>query len=125
MKRLRASDEKLERARMTKFEVLKKSDLPPGEMRKVEVRGRTLCVANVEGHGFRAIDDRCTHEDASLSEGYICGDSVECPAHSSRFNFLTGEVTGVPAWIPIKVYEVHVEGDTVYVAFDEAKAASA
>ena len=43
---------------MTKVEVLKASDLPPGEMRKIEVGDRTLCVAHIEDHGFRAIDDR-------------------------------------------------------------------
>lgn len=100
---------------MSKIEVLKASDLEPGEMRRIEVGGRTLCLAHVEDHGFRAMDDRCTHEDESLSEGWICGDSVECPAHSSRFSFLTGEVTGVPAWVPIKVYDVYVEDGTVYV----------
>nr|AJW29373.1 hypothetical protein plasmid201_185 [Sphingomonas sp. NS2] len=50
---------------------------------------------------------------------------MECPAHSSRFSFLTGEVTGVPAWIPVKVYPVEVEGDKIYVTFDNAEAASA
>jgi 3-phenylpropionate/trans-cinnamate dioxygenase ferredoxin subunit len=110
---------------MSKIEILKASELAPGEMKKVEVGGRTLCVAHVEGHGFRAIDDRCTHEDESLSEGWLCDDSVECPAHSSRFSFLTGEVTGVPAWIPVKVYDVDVEDDTVYVQLDDADAASA
>lgn len=110
---------------MSKVEIFKASDLPVGEMKKVEIGGRTLCVAHVEGHGFRAIDDRCTHEDESLSEGWICGDSVECPAHSSRFSFLTGEVTGVPAWIPVKVYDVEVSDGAVYVTFEDAQAPSA
>ena len=109
---------------MKKVEVLKAADLPIGEMRKVEVAGRTLCVANVEGFGFRAIDDQCTHEQESLSEGCLFGDSVECPAHSSRFSFLTGEVTGVPAWIPVKVYEVHLEGGALFVELDGVQAVS-
>ncbi|MAC57086.1 MAG: non-heme iron oxygenase ferredoxin subunit [Novosphingobium sp.] len=109
---------------MNKVEILKVSDLAPGEMRKVDVGGRTLCVAHTEDHGFRAIDDRCTHEDESLSEGWICGDSVECPAHGSRFSFLTGEVTGVPAWVPIKVYDVEVEDGRIYVTLDDLEAAS-
>jgi len=110
---------------MTKVEVLKASELEPSEMRKVDVAGRSICIAHVEGHGFRAIDDRCSHEDESLSEGMICDDSVECPAHGSRFSFLTGEVTGVPAWLPVKVYDVVVENDTVFVLIDEAATASA
>lgn len=110
---------------MNKVEVIRVGDLAPGEMQKVEIDGRALCIAHIEGHGFRAIDDRCTHEDESLSEGWICGDSVECPAHSSRFSFLTGEVTGVPAWVPIRVYDVHVEGEAVLVDLDSAEARAA
>lgn len=110
---------------MTKVKVLNVADLPAGEMRKIEIGSRTLCVAHIEGHGFRAIDDRCTHEDESLSEGWICGDAVECPAHSSRFSFLTGEVTGVPAWIPVKVYDVEVDNGSVYVTIDAVEPAAA
>lgn len=108
---------------MRRHEIAKVADLPAGEMHRVDVAGRTLCLAHVEGHGFRAIDDRCTHEDESLSEGFLCGDSVECPMHSSRFSFLTGEVTGVPAWVPVKVYDVHVEGDAIFVNIEEAELA--
>jgi 3-phenylpropionate/trans-cinnamate dioxygenase ferredoxin component len=110
---------------MSRVEVLKASELPVGEMTKIEAAGRTICVAHLEEHGFRAIDDRCTHEDESLSEGYLCDESVECPMHSSRFSFLTGEVTGVPAWIPVRTYPVEVEGDSVFLIVEESKEASA
>ncbi len=33
---------------MSRFALIDVSELEPGEMRKVEVGGRTLCVANVE-----------------------------------------------------------------------------
>lgn len=103
---------------MSRHLAAKVSDLPVGEMLKVNVAERTICLAHLEGHGFRAIDDKCTHEQESLSEGWICDDSVECPAHGSRFSFLTGEVTGVPAWIPVKIYEVTVEGDDIFIEID-------
>ncbi len=106
---------------MSRFEILKTADLPVGEITRVEAGGRTICVAHLEEHGFRAIDDRCTHEDESLSEGYLCDESVECPMHSSRFSFLTGEVTGVPAWIPVRIYDVEVEGESVFVNIDESE----
>jgi 3-phenylpropionate/trans-cinnamate dioxygenase ferredoxin subunit len=40
---------------------------------------------------------------------------VECPQHGSRFNLVTGKVTGLPAVIPATTYPVSVEGDEVYI----------
>lgn len=89
----------------------KADDIPPGEIRQFEIDGHAYCVVHLEDGGFRAIDDRCTHEDESLSDGDLDGCDVECPAHGSRFNVLTGEVSGVPANIPTKTYGVTVDGD--------------
>lgn len=104
---------------MSRHQVARVADLAVGQMIKVEAGGRTICLARLAEHGFRAIDDTCSHEEESLSEGWICDAMVECPAHSSRFSFLTGEVTGVPAWIPVSVYEVTVEGDAVMIEIAE------
>jgi len=100
---------------MARYRVIGVDELPEGEMGKFEVGGRTICLANIKGTGFRALDDRCTHEDESLSEGFLCAGEVECPAHGSRFNFLTGEVSGLPATVPTRVYDVTVDGEGVYV----------
>jgi len=60
-------------------------------------------------------DVRCTHEEFNLSDGELWGMDVECPQHGSRFNLVTGKVTGLPAVIPAKTYPVSVEGDEVYI----------
>jgi 3-phenylpropionate/trans-cinnamate dioxygenase ferredoxin component len=98
---------------MTLHRVAKVADLKTGSMLKVEVAGRVICLANIENVGFRAIDDKCTHEDESLSEGCLWGQEVECPAHGSRFNLISGEVCGLPATRDTRVYEVHVEDGVV------------
>ena len=46
-------------------------DLPPGEALRVEA-DVPLAVFNVDGELF-AIDDTCTHQDASLTDGYLEG----------------------------------------------------
>ncbi len=84
-------------------------------MRKVSVDGEDLCLAHAEDGAFYAISDLCTHEEYSLSEGELWGLEVECPAHGSRFDLRTGQVTGLPAVTPARVYKVSVEGDDVYV----------
>ncbi len=89
-------------------------DLPSGRMTCVEVQGRRLLVANVDGT-FYATDDTCTHEDASLSSGSLHGDYVKCPLHGSRFSLRTGEPVEEPADEPVNCYAVRVEGESVLV----------
>jgi nitrite reductase/ring-hydroxylating ferredoxin subunit len=74
-----------------------------------------IAVYKVNGEFF-ATDDTCTHGQALLSEGEVGDDgTVECPWHSGTFCVRTGEATGFPAVIPIKVYPIHVEEGKVYV----------
>jgi 3-phenylpropionate/trans-cinnamate dioxygenase ferredoxin subunit len=61
----------------------------------------------------------CTHEEFSLSEGELWGMDVECPQHGSRFNLVTGKVTGLPAVIPATTYPVSVEGEDIFVEVPE------
>jgi 3-phenylpropionate/trans-cinnamate dioxygenase ferredoxin subunit len=100
---------------MARHLVAKVGDLEIGTMRKVAVNGEDICLAHAEDDAFYAISDLCTHEEYSLSEGELWGLEVECPAHGSRFNLQTGQVTGPPAVIPARVYKVSVEGDDVDV----------
>ena len=64
-----------------------------------------------------AIDDRCSHEDYSLSEGEVLAEEceIECWKHGSTFDLRTGEPQTLPATKPVAVYPVHVEGDDVMV----------
>ena len=43
---------------------------------------------------YYALDDTCSHEDASLAEGWIEAGEVECPLHASRFCLRTDHVGG-------------------------------
>jgi len=97
--------------------VARASDVPPGSVVRVDVEGHRVALANVDGQ-FYAIDDTCTHEDASLAEGGIVGDIVACPKHGSRFNVKTGRVLSLPAVRSVAVYPVRVEGDAVLISPD-------
>ena len=63
-----------------------------------------------------AVDDMCTHEDASLSKGSLHGDCVKCPLHGSRFRLSDGKALDEPAEEALNTYEVKVEGDKIWVA---------
>jgi len=89
------------------------TDLPPGEATTVQA-DVAIAVFNVDGEYF-AVDDTCTHQDASLADGWLDGCAVECPLHASCFDLRTGKPSGPPAKTPVRTHEVTVVDGTVYV----------
>ena len=94
--------------------VAKVDELSPGQMKWVAVNGERLVLANVEGV-FYAISDVCGHRNAPLSRGKLQGYVIECPLHFAQFDIRTGELVSGPVSTAVTVYEVRVEGDTVWV----------
>lgn len=90
------------------------SDVPEGEVRKVEAEGLTLAVFNVGGEFF-VTEDHCTHGPGSLSEGWLSGYEIECDFHQGCFDVRTGEVTSPPPMIPVKTYAVVLDADRVRI----------
>jgi 3-phenylpropionate/trans-cinnamate dioxygenase ferredoxin subunit len=96
------------------------SALPRGEAVRVEA-DVPIAVFHTEDGELFAIDDTCTHQDASLADGWLEGCEVECPLHASRFDLRTGAVDAPPAKRPVRTHQVHVEDDVVYVSLSEAE----
>ena len=90
------------------------SQLQQGKPVKVEKDGKTICVARVGDEVF-AIDDTCSHSDASLSEGDVTDFKIECWLHGAEFDLRTGDALTPPAVAPLCTYGVHVDGDSVTV----------
>jgi nitrite reductase/ring-hydroxylating ferredoxin subunit len=100
---------------MGKILVGKTSDIPPGEMMKVESDGKEILVANENGNYF-AMDDTCTHQGASLSEGTLEGSTVTCPWHGSTWDCKTGKLIAFASELKdLASYKVIVESDSIYV----------
>ena len=62
-----------------------------------------------------ARSDGCGHKNAPLSRGKLDGYLIECPLHFAQFDVRTGHLVNGPVSTSVAVYEVRVEGDTVYV----------
>ena len=91
-------------------------ELPPGE--SVRIAGpEPIAVFNADGELY-AIDDTCSHQDASLSEGWLEGGFVECPLHAALFDLRTGMPSCLPAKKPVRTYSVLVDDGVVYVRSD-------
>jgi len=89
-------------------------DFLPGKAHFVAVNGYKIVVTRF-GNDFFAVDDTCTHEEESLSEGVLEDCVIECPRHGAKFDVRTGEVMALPAVMPLKTYKVVYEGDEVKV----------
>ena len=68
-----------------------------------------------DGDDFYAIRDECSHAAIALSEGDIEGCFIECWLHGSTFDLRTGEPTTLPAFEPVPVYPVRIDGDSLLV----------
>src|SRR5215211_61144 len=101
-------------------EVAQTADLADGEMHAVEVNGKRVLLAVVEGQPY-AIGAICTHERAHLDEGALEGHEVYCPRHFSCFDVRTGEALEPPADRPTPVYEVKIDDGKVLVSSEPVK----
>lgn len=81
---------------------------------RLEKNGKSICVARIGDEVF-AIDDTCTHGQASLSEGEVTGFRIECWLHGAEFDLRTGEVMSLPATQAVKTYQVSVVADSVTI----------
>jgi nitrite reductase/ring-hydroxylating ferredoxin subunit len=73
----------------------KVSEITEGHMKHVEINGKEIAVANLDGK-FYAFADRCGHMNARLSRGNINQNIVTCPFHAAKFDITSGKKIGEP-----------------------------
>jgi len=100
--------------------VARVEDIPPGHAARVEIDGVLVAIFNIEGT-FCAVDDTCTHAEASLSEGELDPEagSIECPLHGSCFDLNTGDPLSLPAVEAIRVHEVRIDDGLIMVSLHD------
>ena len=101
---------------MTTFDIGALEDYVHGQAVQVKVAGRALVVVRID-HDVYVLDDRCSHEDFSLSLGEVdvatC--EIECARHGAMFNLKDGEPASFPATRPVAHYDVVVEAGRLQV----------
>ncbi len=102
---------------LTYYTIATTDEFEPGDRIVVEIGRHIIAVFNISG-AYYAVADICTHDDGPLAEGKLYDYEIECPRHGARFDLRDGSVTAPPAFIPIPVYPVRVEGDEVQVGVE-------
>ncbi len=80
-----------------------------------------IAVFHTDDGRVFAIDDTCTHQDASLADGWLDGATVECPLHSSCFDLRTGEVDAPPARVGVRAHRAEVIDGQIWVTLSTAE----
>jgi 3-phenylpropionate/trans-cinnamate dioxygenase ferredoxin component len=103
------------------IEVAKTGDIPEGEARRVVADRIEIALVNLGNGTYVAVDDICSHAEASLSEGEVDVDdeTIECPRHGSVFDLMTGRARSLPATLPIATFPVKVEGDSILIELED------
>lgn len=104
---------------VTFHQVATTDQLDEDEAVQVIVNGKEIAIVNLGGE-FYALDDICTHAYASMADGYIEGDCIECPLHGAQFNIKTGKAETPPATEDLKTYELKIEDGNILVGIPNA-----
>lgn len=99
---------------MTRTVVGNDADFPEGVLRSIEIEGRSLLIARVDGK-LNAMDGRCSHMGYDLSKGRAEGPLVTCRLHGAQFDMRTGEVLRNMSAKPLRTYPVTEENGQVFV----------
>jgi len=99
--------------------VATKSELGPGKKLLVEADERLVILFQV-GEDYFCLDDVCTHDGGTLSDGAFDGFEIACPRHGAKFDVRCGKAICMPATQSTGAHEVKIEGDDILVKIVES-----
>jgi 3-phenylpropionate/trans-cinnamate dioxygenase ferredoxin subunit len=79
-----------------------------------EVADRLILLIKAGEHVY-CLDDVCTHDGGTLSDGHLEGQCIVCPRHGAKFDIRTGAALTMPATEGTVAHQVQVHDGVVYV----------
>jgi 3-phenylpropionate/trans-cinnamate dioxygenase ferredoxin subunit len=101
------------------LKICKVEDVAAGKALRIKIGDDAIALVHTKNGQFKAIADKCSHGEISLSEGFVDDETIECWAHGAKFSLETGAPLSLPAYEPVEVYEVLVENGEVYIEYDK------
>ena len=93
-------------------------DIKLGKAIRVKIGDEAIAVVRTKAGEIKALNDKCSHGEISLSEGFIDNETIECWAHGAKFSLTTGEALTLPAFEPVAVYEVIIDNGDIFLEID-------
>lgn len=84
----------------------------------VELDDRFVIVFRTNDQ-WSCIDDICTHDGGTLSDGELSEGCIACPRHGAKFDIVTGKAVTMPATQDTYAHEVKVESNDIYVKLNQ------
>lgn len=95
------------------------ADLAPGKALRVKIADHAIAIIRTPAGDVKALDDKCSHGEISLSEGFVDNETIECWAHGAKFDLNTGKPLSLPAYEPVSTYEVIIENDDIFIEYED------
>lgn len=100
------------------MKIATRADLADGEKKLFETDQRLVILSRF-GDDFFCIDDVCTHDGGTLSDGPHQGCEIVCPRHGAKFDLRTGKALTMPATQNISTHDVKVDGEDILVRIND------
>lgn len=91
------------------------NDIEVKQALRILIDDYPVAIVKDSDGGIHAIGDTCSHADISLSEGDVEGCAIECWGHGSQFDLRSGMPLQLPAYEPVPVFALEIQGEDVYV----------
>ena len=93
-------------------------DIKKGKAIRVKIGEEAIAIVRTKADQVYALNDKCSHGEISLSEGFVEDETIECWAHGAKFDLNTGVPLSLPAYEAVSTYEVLVENDEVFIEYE-------
>ncbi|MEO0067317.1 MAG: hypothetical protein RJB63_442 [Actinomycetota bacterium] len=93
-------------------------DIKKGKAIRVKIGEDAIAIIRTKADQIYALDDKCSHGEISLSEGFVDNETIECWAHGAKFSLETGEALTLPAYEPVAKYEVIIDNGDIFLEID-------
>ena len=93
-------------------------DIKKGKAIRVKIGEDAIAIVRTKADQVYALDDKCSHGEISLSEGFVDNETIECWAHGAKFSLETGEALTLPAYEPVAKYEEIMDNGDIVLEID-------
>jgi nitrite reductase/ring-hydroxylating ferredoxin subunit len=89
-------------------------DVASGAVIKVQAQGAKLALFNLDGVHY-ATQELCPHALASLVDGFVMNETIECTLHGACYSIKTGEPLHGTQTASLQTYPVREENGEILV----------